>query len=201
MFRLDYLSCLLTILGTVLVGRKSWTGLLVSIVNSLIVCVIGLHTSQFGFIPANLICICVYAFSIRSWFKKAHSHRIGHRARRAGSLPNSSVLDAKRASRPMTIGQEPLKFNSVARLGHDVLQVAQKRKGISFAKRSAVHTRHKVEIPNAKLTGSCGSERPERILRNRSRVRLLVDNAGAGSTAPLNLDVADMNRMIALSAG
>ena len=75
MFRLDYLSCFLTILATVLVGRKSWTGLLISIVNSLIVCLIGFRTSQFGFIPANLVCICVYALSIRSWLKKTHTHR------------------------------------------------------------------------------------------------------------------------------
>src|SRR6266568_9661015 len=72
MVHLDYLSCFLTILATVLVGRKSWTGLLISIVNSMIVCIIGFRTSQFGFIPANLICICVYAFSIHSWVKKTH---------------------------------------------------------------------------------------------------------------------------------
>ena len=70
MLHLDYLSCFLTILATFLVGRKSWTGLLISIVNSMIVCVIGFRTSQFGFIPANLICICVYAFNIRSWVKE-----------------------------------------------------------------------------------------------------------------------------------
>ena len=70
MFRLDYLSCLLTILATILVGRKLWTGLVVSSVNSLIVCVIGVQTSQFGFIPANLFCICIYAVSIRSWLKE-----------------------------------------------------------------------------------------------------------------------------------
>ena len=73
MFRLDYLSCFLTVLATVLVGRKLWTGLLISIVNSLIICVIGFRTSQFGFIPANLICICLYAFSLRSW-RKENSH-------------------------------------------------------------------------------------------------------------------------------
>ncbi|MGA8727526.1 MAG: hypothetical protein WB608_02155 [Terracidiphilus sp.] len=69
MFRLDYLSCFLTIVATILVGRKMWTGLLVSGINSLIVCVIGVHTSQFGFIPANLFCICIYAINIRSWLK------------------------------------------------------------------------------------------------------------------------------------
>jgi hypothetical protein len=71
--RLDYLSCLLTVLSTVLVGRKSWTGLVVASVNSVIVCVIGLRTSQLGFIPANVFCIVVYGFSIRSWIKEGAS--------------------------------------------------------------------------------------------------------------------------------
>lgn len=69
MFRLDYLSCLLTVVATILVGRKMWTGLVVSGVNSLIVCVIGLHTSQYGFIPANVFCICINAFNLRAWLK------------------------------------------------------------------------------------------------------------------------------------
>ena len=69
MFRLDYLSCFLTIVATILVGRKMWTGLVVSGVNSLIVCVIGLHTSQYGFIPANVFCICINAFNLRAWLK------------------------------------------------------------------------------------------------------------------------------------
>jgi hypothetical protein len=69
MFRLDYLSCFLTVVATILVGRKMWTGLVVSGVNSLIVCVIGLHTSQYGFIPANVFCICINAFSLRAWLK------------------------------------------------------------------------------------------------------------------------------------
>jgi hypothetical protein len=70
MFHLDYLSCFFTILATILLARKSWIGLLVAIANSLIVCVIGLRTSQLGFIPANLFCVCVYAFSMRSWLKE-----------------------------------------------------------------------------------------------------------------------------------
>ena len=69
MLRLDYLSCFLTVLATILVGRKMWTGLVVSGINSLIVCVIGLHTSQYGFIPANVFCICIYAFNLRTWLK------------------------------------------------------------------------------------------------------------------------------------
>ena len=69
MFQLDYLSCFLTVVATILVGRKMWTGLVVSGVNSLIVCVIGLHTSQYGFIPANVFCICINAFNLRTWLK------------------------------------------------------------------------------------------------------------------------------------
>ena len=69
MFRLDYLSCFLTVVATILVGRKMWTGLVVSGVNSLIVCVIGLHTSQYGFIPANVFCICINVFNLRTWLK------------------------------------------------------------------------------------------------------------------------------------
>jgi len=69
MFRLDYLSCFLTVVATILVGRKMWTGLVVSGVNSLIVCVIGLHTSQYGFIPANVFCICINVFNLRAWLK------------------------------------------------------------------------------------------------------------------------------------
>jgi hypothetical protein len=69
MFRLDYLSCFLTTVATILVGRKRWTGLVLSGVNSAIVCIIGVHTSQFGFIQANLFCMCIYAVNIRKWRK------------------------------------------------------------------------------------------------------------------------------------
>jgi hypothetical protein len=69
MFRLDYLSCFLTVVGTILLGRKMWTGLVVSAANSLVVCVIGLHTSQYGFIPANVFCICINALNLRAWLK------------------------------------------------------------------------------------------------------------------------------------
>ena len=69
MFRLDYLSGCLTILATILVGRKQWTGLVLAGVNSLIVCMIGMRTGQFGFIPANLFCIVLYAINLRAWRK------------------------------------------------------------------------------------------------------------------------------------
>jgi hypothetical protein len=155
MFHLDYLSCLLTVLATVLLGRKSWTGLLISIVNSMIVCVIGFRTSQFGFIPANLICICVYAFSIRSWLKKTHTHRIRNHPGCGGSAANSLVMSPISTSRSITIGQEHFKLNSAARRSYDLLLVARNRERMDdLAKKLAADTRRKVEILAADLTNS-----------------------------------------------
>ena len=67
--RLDYISCVLTILSTVLVGRNLWQGWLVAGVNSIIICIVGLRTAQFGFVPANLFCIALYSYNVWSWRK------------------------------------------------------------------------------------------------------------------------------------
>ena len=60
MLRLDYLSCFLTILSTVLIGKKLWQGWVVAGANSIIICVIGMQTAEFGFLAANLFCIGLY---------------------------------------------------------------------------------------------------------------------------------------------
>jgi len=65
--RLDYVSCVLTVLGAILLGRKLWQGWVVAAVNSAVVCVIGVRTAQFGFIPANIFCIALYTFNLRTW--------------------------------------------------------------------------------------------------------------------------------------
>jgi hypothetical protein len=70
-FRLDYLSCILTIASTVLVGRRCWEGWALATVNSAIMCVIGIRTAQLGFVPANLFCIVVSANNLRAWRKTA----------------------------------------------------------------------------------------------------------------------------------
>ena len=62
LLRLDSLSCLLTVISTLLVGRKLWQGWVVAALNSVIISIIGMRTAQFGFIPANL-----YAHNVRSW--------------------------------------------------------------------------------------------------------------------------------------
>jgi hypothetical protein len=65
--RLDYISCLLTIASTILIGRRKWQGWIVAGVNSLVICVIGLRTTQLGFIPANLFCLALYAYNLMQW--------------------------------------------------------------------------------------------------------------------------------------
>jgi hypothetical protein len=114
MFRLDYVSCFLTIVATVLVARQSWTGLVVSSMNCLIVCVIGLRTSQFGFIPGNLFCICMYVFSIRSWIK--NKHNLGDRAQQTSNGPFSARLrmSATTEHRAGTLIQFPRRRSKVS---------------------------------------------------------------------------------------
>lgn len=73
MLRLDYLSCVLTVLSTILVGRRFWEGWILAAVNSVIICVIALRTAQTGFIPANLFCIVLYGINLRSWRKDGAS--------------------------------------------------------------------------------------------------------------------------------
>jgi hypothetical protein len=65
--RLDYLSCVLTVLSTILVGKRCWEGWVLAGVNSVIICLIGVRTSQWGFVPANIFCIFLYAINLRSW--------------------------------------------------------------------------------------------------------------------------------------
>ena len=69
--RFDYLSCFLTVLGTVLIGRKLWQGWIVAAINSAVVCIIGMRTAQFGLVPANLLCIALYTSNLFAWrFRK-----------------------------------------------------------------------------------------------------------------------------------
>lgn len=64
---LDYISCLLTIASTVLVGRRQWQGWVVAGINSVIICIIGLRTAQWGLVPANVFCLAIYAYNLKSW--------------------------------------------------------------------------------------------------------------------------------------
>ena len=69
MLRLDYLSCVLTVASTILVGRRCWEGWIVAGANSVLMCIIGAKTAQLGFIPANVFCLAVSAINVRAWRK------------------------------------------------------------------------------------------------------------------------------------
>jgi hypothetical protein len=71
MLRLDYVSCLLTVASTVLIGQRKWQGWIVAGLNSGIICVIGIRTAQIGFIPANLFCLAIYSYNIFQWRRAA----------------------------------------------------------------------------------------------------------------------------------
>ena len=73
MFRLDYLSCVLTIASTILVGRRCWEGWALAGINSILVCIIGFKTDQLGFIPANVFCMVMSAINLRTWRKSGAS--------------------------------------------------------------------------------------------------------------------------------
>ena len=89
----------------------------------------------------------------------------------------------------------------LARRGYDLLLVARKKRRLDkLAEKLAKDTGHTVEVMTADLTNRNDMSSLERVLREDSRVTLLVNNAGAGATAPLlNSDVDEMSRMITLN--
>jgi hypothetical protein len=59
----------LTIFSTILVGKRCWEGWALAAVNSVVICVIGMKTAQFGFVPANLFCLVLCGVNLRTWRK------------------------------------------------------------------------------------------------------------------------------------
>lgn len=92
MLRLDYLSCVLTIVSTVLVGRKLWHGWIVAAINSVVVCWIGVRTAQFGFVPANIFCLGLYANNLSQWRPKPRVKIDSGKSRAAISTNSTSSL-------------------------------------------------------------------------------------------------------------
>lgn len=89
----------------------------------------------------------------------------------------------------------------LARRGHDLLLVARNAGELeALAADLRATTGRRVEIAAVDLTDSADLLRLEEMLRARSDIAVLVNNAGVGSVAPLlDANVDDMERMIALN--
>ena len=101
MFRLDYLSCVLTISSAILLGQKRWQGWLIAAINSIVVCDIALNTSQLGFIPANVFCVGLYAYNVIGWRKQIKACRELHRTQLATSPHADSASPHSVRPRPV----------------------------------------------------------------------------------------------------
>ncbi len=111
MFRPDYLSCLLTVLSTILIGKKIWAGFVLAGINSLLLCFIGWETHQTGLVPANIFCILVYGFSIRSWIRgtgRMSGCRIPGWLRLRTCAPEGSNLRLDRPAKGLESSPSPL---------------------------------------------------------------------------------------------
>lgn len=92
MFRLDYLSCILTISSTILLGKRRWEGWVLAAVNSVVVCFIGFKTAQFGFIPANIFCVAIYAYNLHTWRKVETPEADGEKQAAVVAQANSQAI-------------------------------------------------------------------------------------------------------------
>jgi len=93
LLHLDYLSCVLTIFSTVMVGRRLWQGWIVAGANSVIITAIGIHTGQWGFVPANLFCIGIYVYNVLNWRGESPAAPVSDTLN--GQAMNPAVVEAK----------------------------------------------------------------------------------------------------------
>ena len=105
---LDYISCLLTVVSTILVGRRLWQGWILAGVNSLIVCVIGLKTAQIGFIPANIFCLAIYGYNMVNWRAQGRANSSSGASDKVTQMPARSSVswDLSRQVRGLAIVHE-----------------------------------------------------------------------------------------------
>jgi short-subunit dehydrogenase len=131
------------------------------------------------------------------------------RARRASGkeLETERNTDMKRHSEGLAVitgassGIGAVYAHRLAHRGYDLLLVARRQELMTeLAKKLISETGTTVETLSADLTNPSDLAGLEQILREDSRVTLLVNNAGTAATAPLlSSEVSDMSRMIALN--
>ena len=105
--QLNYVSCLLTVISTVLVGKRLWHGWMLAGLNSVIICLIGFQTKQWGFIPANLFCLAIYAHNIRKW-RRAEPEAVEAKQTAGGTSAEINV-ESLAARNYVSPGEKPLR--------------------------------------------------------------------------------------------
>ena len=151
MLHLDYVSCLLTVLSTWMVGKRMWHGWIVAGANSAIIMVIGLRTGQWGFIPANIFCMAIYVYNISSWRNSQQT------VAESPSITPSGRLVGLRE----TVVNAPAPFHKARRLAR-------------FQNKRAVH-KHGVTQHGVIQEGVLQPNSDERIARDRIRPRPVPD--------------------------
>jgi hypothetical protein len=67
--KLDWFSSLLTVSSMIVVGRQLWWGWVLAAVNCFVLLYIAHESGLSGLIPANIICLAIYAKNTREWLK------------------------------------------------------------------------------------------------------------------------------------
>ncbi len=67
--KLDWFSSLLTVSSMIVVGRQLWWGWILAAVNCFVLLYIAHQSGLSGLIPANIICLAIYAKNTREWLK------------------------------------------------------------------------------------------------------------------------------------
>src|SRR5438874_1858381 len=116
LLRLDYVSCVLTILGTILLGRKLWQGCVVAAVNSAVISVITVRTTQIGFFTTNSLFIALYTISL-----------ITRRLRSSDHTAKQDATEGANARAPRRTFSPPHRSASAALPAHNDRPLPSKR--------------------------------------------------------------------------
>ena len=71
--KLDWLSSFLTVVSMLMVGRHQWWGWLVAALNCFVLLYIAFQSGLGGLIPANIICLAIYARNTHEWLKSSQT--------------------------------------------------------------------------------------------------------------------------------
>ncbi|HLH07948.1 MAG TPA: hypothetical protein VKW78_11985 [Terriglobales bacterium] len=73
--KLDWFSSLLTVSSMIAVGRQLWWGWVLAAINCFVILYIAQESGLRGLIPANIICLAIYAKNTHEWLKERKSER------------------------------------------------------------------------------------------------------------------------------